>query len=110
MDDLASQPLVSFVNAFSGVYAACVWGFFAVLRARAGEWWWVAADVAVSVCGVAVTVVYWLAATDPAAGMVGALRLLVVPVLVLPTVVHVALWRETREFLHRAEEVDGDVE
>lgn len=109
---MTDEPLIAFANAFAGVYAATIWGFFTIMRLNSRQWWWAVLDVAMFASAVVVALAYWLVATDPPriVPWFELLRLLVVPILVLPTIVHLALWRQTREFLHRADEVDDELE
>lgn len=99
------EPWIAFANAFAGFYAASLWGFFAVMRARGREWWWALFDVILAGCSIVAGLAYFLLATNPPASFrwFELLRFLVVPILVLPTTLHFATWRHTRAFIFRAE-------
>lgn len=85
-------------NATAGFYAASLWGFFAWIRFRAGQWLWAVVDVAACAATGAVGVAYLQAAITHANPPVW-LRWAVIPVLVLPVSLHLASWMRARRFI-----------
>lgn len=89
-------------NSAAGLFAASLWGFFAWTRMRGHRWLWAAIDILMALSAASVGYAYLEAAvtTSPPASW---LRWAVVPVLVLPVVLHLASWMRARRFIADAQ-------
>ena len=90
-----------------------VWGFLAIVRVRTRQWFFAIIDFQLMICAGVVGVAYTMAAFDlPDARIwLSALRLVVTPLLVFPSLLILTHYRQLRRVVGSAKEaVEGFVE
>ena len=113
LNSLIGSPLFTAANAFAGVYAMMVWGFLAIVRVRTRQWFFAIIDFQLMICAGVVGMAYTMAAFDlPDARIwLSALRVVVTPLIVFPSLLILTHYRQLRRVVGSAKEaVEGFAE
>lgn len=104
LDTLIASPFFTAANAFAGLYATVVWGFFAFIRFRTRQWLYGFIDLQLMFCAGVVGIAYTFAAMGhPDARLwLISLRLVVTPLLVFPSLLLITHWRQIHKVVGKA--------
>lgn len=97
IEELSTSLPFVLTYAFAAIYASIFWGFFAFIRFQRREWLRFVGDLVMSLASIVVAIAYldWVV-SGPSPVIFGWVRLMVVPIFIIPVTLHLSAWKQAR--------------